>query len=737
MAFSGLFSRRSDDAVSTGSTRHEQKAPRQQLDIKQRLKLLDDFEESCLGWFWATNVAGQIIYISESAAKQLEKSSGNLVGSSFSGLFQVCQSEDESDRVERPLAFQLSARNTIHELPVRVAIGDREIWWSISGKPLLDKAGEFLGYRGSAKDITAARESQRDASRLARYDSLTGLANRHRMTSRLTSILASYKVAERSCALMMIDLDRFKQVNDTLGHQAGDDLLKQVAQRLERIIGKQGEIGRLGGDEFQIIIPDIDDRGRLGDIAERVIQMVSQPYSINGNRAIIGTSVGVAIAPYDGVETEELVGASDLALYAAKSGGKGHFRFYSGDLKDGARLRHRIEEDLRDAIAQDQLTMQYQPIIRSKDFCVSTLEALMRWEHPERGWISPADFIPVAEETNLITDLGEYAMMRACMDAAQWPGELRVAVNVSAIQFTNEGLPGLVSKCLTRSGLAPHRLELEITESVFIGDEAAALDMFRQLKKLGVRLALDDFGTGYSSLGYLRHAPFDKIKIDKSFVNGLTAVDNNNSAIITAIASLADALNMEVVAEGVEALDELEKICELGVSHIQGFVFSASKKQEDLLDRFNDGRFDYEPVGPAKHRAARKTMFRRINVIHDDHCYDVVMRNLSSTGARIEGLLNVPVDTQLVIDLGEGQLVVSTVRRSEGHAQGVEFETSLVSDGADGLCTRHRISPYSLAAAGMPLRSLPEGQYQDIQQKINQDGKSRAAFLQVDISKIA
>ena len=726
MALGGLFARKGGH--SAGPSR----APAT-VESRQRLELLDQFESSGLGWFWATDAESKLIYLSDSAAKQLGKAAGELNGSALSSLF-ILDKEDDADKAERPLAFLLSARNSITELAVRIAVEGKEIWWSISGKPQLDEHGEFLGYRGSAKDITAVRETQRDASRLAQYDSLTGLANRHRMSKRLNAILTAYKAAKRSCALMMLDLDRFKQVNDTLGHPAGDDLLKQVAQRLERIVGNQGEIGRLGGDEFQVILPDIDDRGRLGELANRVIQMVSQPYSLSGARAIIGTSVGIAIAPYDGIEPEELVSSADLALYAAKGGGRGQFRFYASDLKDGAKLRRQIEEDLRDALQQDQLELHYQPIIKSSDRTVSGFEALIRWNHPERGWISPAEFIPVAEETNLISKIGEWVIRRACSDVAAWPDSLRVAVNVSAVQFAGDDLPRVVRAALEANRVLPSRLELEITESIFMGDPHGTKRMFDTLKKIGVRLALDDFGTGYSSLGYLRTAPFDKIKIDQSFVRGATEDDNNNAAIITAIVSLADALGMETVAEGVEAMDELELVTQRGASHIQGFIFSKAITAQEVSERIEQGNLKFDPIGPAFHRAERKTVFRRIGAIHEDHRYEVVMRNLSKSGAAIEGLLDVPVGTDLVLDLGAGQLVVAKVRRSKGHSQGLEFEVPLVSDGADGLCTRHRISPYALAAAGMPLAALPPGHYPLLGNDRPDAPRSRAKFLQVDLS---
>ncbi len=412
MALTDIFQRRTGDRASGVRSPAVADA--------ERLALLDQFEESELGWFWATDDEGKLSYLSASAAHRLGLEPDQMLGTPLTALF-LPDDHDDEDRAERPFAFQLRARSSIADMSVRVAVEGTERWWSICAKPQLNSQGDFLGYRGSAKDITAVRDSQRDASRLSQYDSLTGLANRHRMSKRLATTLTAYKVAKRSCALMMLDLDRFKQVNDTLGHPAGDELLKQVAQRLERIIAGKGEIGRLGGDEFQVMLPDIDDRGRLGEIANSVIQMISQPYSLGGDRAIIGASVGIAIAPYDGIDSDELVSSADLALYAAKGGGRGQYRFFSSELKDGARLRRQIEEDLRDAIQSDQIEVHYQPIVRTSDHIVTGVEALVRWNHPERGWISPAEFIPVAEETNLITALGEWVMRRACQDAVKWP----------------------------------------------------------------------------------------------------------------------------------------------------------------------------------------------------------------------------------------------------------------------------------------------------------------------------
>ncbi|MDG6078343.1 GGDEF and EAL domain-containing protein [Erythrobacter litoralis] len=725
----GFFSRGLRAVKNSSESDPAAFSPIGQSDHMRRVELLDSFEKAGLGWFWATDSLGRLIYLSDTAPEKLGWNVDEVLGKPLGDLFMAEQSDDP-DRPERPLAFLLSARNSITQLPVKLAGTREEIWWEIAGKPEFDAKGEFAGYRGSAKDITATRETQRDAERLAQYDSLTGLANRHRITKRLTSTLKAYRNSKRTCALMMLDLDRFKQVNDTLGHPAGDELLKQVAARLDRIIGNKGEISRLGGDEFLIMLPDIDDRGQLGDIGSRLIQMISQPYSINGSRAIIGTSVGMAIAPYDGLDTDELIKAADLALYAAKGGGRGQYRFYSSDLKDGAKLRRQTEEDLRDALVKDELRMFYQPIIDAKTHKLKALEALMRWDHPERGNVPPSQFIPVAEDIGIIKQIGDWALHEVCRQAQEWPLELRVAVNVSAVQFAHDDFPQVVQRALQASGLDPRRLELEITESVFMGDNGRTQRMFEELKNLGIRLALDDFGTGYSSLSYLRTAPFDKIKIDQSFVRGATEEGNNNAAIMSAIVGLAEALDMETVAEGVETHDELQLVKNRGASSVQGYIFSRAIAHDEVLERLARGDLEYEPRGPAKYRAERKTVFRRVGLIHEDHRYRVVLRNISKTGAMIEGLLDVPLGTDVVLDLGGGQLAVATVRRSFAHSQGLEFEIPLISDGAEGFCTRHRVSPYEIEAAGKPLSALPQDAYSLIAG--NSAGQSPRRFMQVD-----
>ena len=672
-----------------------------------RLRVLDEFDKAGVGWIWATDDQGDLIYLSDQAKEKLGRTADDLIGRPLDEIFEL-DDINETDNSGRSLKFQLKARNKIRDQIVRFALDNpkensRQTWWSIYAHPVRNEAGEFIGYRGNATDVTIEYERKLVDSRLADYDSLTGLANRHNMDRAIDSTLAAFKASERPCALMMLDLDKFKRVNDTLGHQAGDTLLIEVAERLRSIVGERGKIARLGGDEFQVFIGDEDDRGKLGELADKIIQILSQPYPLDdGKRAIIGASVGIAVAPFDGAEREDIVRSADLALYAAKNGGRGQFRFYAADLKDEEQERETLLDELRLALEAGQLHLEYQPVVSIKSGSVVCMEALMRWEHPERGDVSPASFIPIAEESDLINNLGEWALRTACEVAAKWPKSVRVAVNISAVQFANQGLPTIVANALAHSGLEPDRLELELTESIFVGDSIETEQQFAKLKNLGIRLALDDFGTGYSSLSYLRSAPFDKIKVDKSFVESCTQKDKNSAKIIAAIVGLSSALNMETTVEGVEAFDQLEVVKANGAKLVQGFIYSAPLLETEVLEHIESGEFKIKPDGPEKYRPDRRTVYRRIGVIHEDYYYNAVMRNLSRNGAGIEGIIGVEVGTDVVLDLGEGQLAVSKVIHTTDNGFGVEFETQLTSDGAGGLCTRHRVSPYTIAAAGLP-----------------------------------
>ncbi|MFN3865035.1 MAG: putative bifunctional diguanylate cyclase/phosphodiesterase, partial [Erythrobacter sp.] len=563
--------------------------------LPERTSVLSDVEALGIGMFWATDAEGRLSFLSQRALDDLGFTAEDLLGKPITQVFTDIDPEPGAPQ-QRAISFKIKTRSRIEEQVIAVTAAKARSaecatrWWRVSGRPMVDEAGQFLGYRGSAVDITSQYAHEMQVARQSQIDELTGLANRRKLCERLTATLAAFRVSQRSCALIMLDLDRFKHVNDTMGHPAGDELLKQVAARLKSIVRDAGEVGRLGGDEFQVLLPDMDDRGTLGELANRIIQSLSQPYQINGRRAIIGTSVGIAIAPYDGVTADELTRAADMALYAAKESRGGTFCFFTTELRDAASKSAQLGEQLRDAVDRGELSLAYQPLVDPISNEVRCFEALLRWHDGADGAISPADFIPLAENDDLILRIGEMALRQACADAMQWPETIRVAVNVSAKQFVRPGFRKTVATALELSGLPPQRLELEITESVFVGDLEAVDAVFRDLKKLGVRLALDDFGTGYSSLGYLKNGHFDKLKIDQSFVRGCTENGDINPAIISAIVALAKALDMETVAEGVEAMDELALVRERGADLVQGFVYSPALSQEQVQAALAEGK---------------------------------------------------------------------------------------------------------------------------------------------------
>ncbi|GGZ12892.1 EAL domain-containing protein [Novosphingobium colocasiae] len=640
-------------------------------------ELLSEYEQNGLGWFWETDRRGQVTYVSPHIARLLGGSPEEIEGRAFTSLFMLEAHERES---ERSLVFHLTTRSSFQELPVRAATGEAEQrWWSITGRPVMDQFNNFMGFRGSGTDLTETRKSQQHVTQLARFDSLTKLANRFQMSEWLEKILAAPRVENRACAVFLLDLDRFKQVNDTMGHPAGDALLKQVAERLTSTVGAMGRVGRLGGDEFQVILPGHHQREGLGQLARRIIENLSQPYSLDGARVTIGASVGISICPDDGTTSEALIRNADLALYAAKGGGRGRHHFYDEDLHSDAKERQQLEQDMRDAISSGGFELHYQPQVRTTTETITGFEALIRWKHPVHGYLSPAKFVPIAEEAGLVAQMGEWALRTACRDLATWPESVRVAVNVSPLQFANPALPAIVTNAIASAGVNPARLELEITESVFLGDDRNTEAMFAALKGVGVRLALDDFGTGYSSLGYLKKAPFDKIKIDQSFVRGATIPESRNGAIISSIVSLAEALGMETTAEGVETLDELDLVRVLGCSHIQGYIYARPLSAEAALERLAQG-LQAVANGPRSARAPRQTMLRKVVLEHSGHVYEGTIRNISQTGAMIEGLWNVPVGTPFAVHLAEDYRVEAESRWCKEDRMGVQFARPLELD---------------------------------------------------------
>jgi diguanylate cyclase (GGDEF)-like protein len=427
------------------------------------------------------------------------------------------------------------------------------------------------GWVATHKDVTDQCRTEAKLAHMARHDALTNLPNRVLLSERLENALVHTKRGE-VVAFHMIDLDHFKQINDTLGHSAGDKLLQIVADRLRSIVRETDTIARMGGDEFAVVQVGLANGSDSGSLAERIVAALGEVYDIDGHQVVSGTSIGTAVAPSDGATPEDLIKNADLALYRAKADGRSTFRFFESKMDEQVQARRALEQDLRRAITVGEFELHYQPIINLDNDQISGFEALIRWRHPEKGLVPPGKFIAVAEETGLIVPIGEWAIRHACATAAQWPDNMSIAVNLSPVQFRSPGLLQIVVSALAASGLAADRLELEITETVLLQDSEATLEVLRRLRELGVRIAMDDFGTGYSSLSYLQRFPFDKIKIDRSFVSNIA--ENGSLNIVRAVAALARGLGVAATAEGVETKAQLDMIKLVGCTEMQGFLLS-------------------------------------------------------------------------------------------------------------------------------------------------------------------
>jgi diguanylate cyclase (GGDEF)-like protein len=438
------------------------------------------------------------------------------------------------------------------------------------------------GWVSTHEDITERRRIEQQMAYMAHHDALTGLSNRVMFRHRLESMMAGVGRGE-ALAVLSLDLDRFKEINDTLGHAMGDALLRVAADRLRQCVRETDLVARMGGDEFSILQPlSAMQPTEAAALAARVIEAISAPFELDGHRLAVGTSIGIAVSPNDGTDPDLLLRNADLALYGAKSERRGTFRFFESEMDQRMQARRGMERDLRNALVNGEFELHYQPIMDLRTNSVPSVEALVRWNHPERGRISPGEFIPLAEETGLIVPLGEWVLREACNEAARWPAHVSVAVNLSAVQFRNLELGTIILRALASSNLPAHRLGLEVTESVLLQDGDNAISILEQLRKIGVKIALDDFGTGYSSLGYLRRFRFDKLKIDRCFISDLAANADGSLAILRAIVHLGASLGMTTTAEGVETNDQLEMVRSEGCTEMQGYYFSAPKPASDM-----------------------------------------------------------------------------------------------------------------------------------------------------------
>jgi diguanylate cyclase (GGDEF)-like protein/PAS domain S-box-containing protein len=552
--------------------------------------LLREFEDSGGDWMWQTDASKCLTHVSPRFAYALGLEPDQLEAKP---LLQILAGESwEAGNFSaslRDLAENLKNRDSFSDLILPVQVLGETHWWELSASPRFDERGVFLGFRGVGSDVTEQHRSADKIKRMARFDTLTGLPNRLQVTEALGQAMSDADRWRGRCGFMMIDLDRFKAVNDTLGHPIGDRLLSRVAERLKSIMSDNELCGRLGGDEFAVVIKDANDMPRVAKLANRIIETLSQPYEVDHHTLYIGASVGSAIGPRDGRSVETLIRSADLALYRSKDEGGNVHCAYEPQLHTHAEERRVIEIALRKALEQREFEVHYQPVVNAQNNHVESFEALLRWTNPELGPVSPAKFIPVAEDARLIAPIGEWVLRTACAEAAQWPGAIRVAVNVSAEQLTDLNFVSTVVSALSQSGLPPHRLELEVTESVFMREGTVAVQVLEQILALGVRLALDDFGTGYSSLGYLSKTKFSTIKIDRSFVQGAAKNLPESIAIIRAVVALADSLDMSTTAEGVETETECQMLASLGCRKIQGYLFGRPMPGEEARRLFAAG----------------------------------------------------------------------------------------------------------------------------------------------------
>lgn len=535
--------------------------------------LLNQYDDEGSDWLYEIDAEGRIVNPSPRFCDACGIDAGRLDGMPLAHLFHEGVHRHElQDRLGHGDCF----RNLVLPLEVR----GEERWWSLNGRPVDRLRGAEGGWRGFIADISEAKRAEAKIAYMAHFDLLTGLPNRTLFNATLERAMMRMS-ARRSVGLLFIDLDHFKEVNDGYGHAAGDALLIEVGHRLEQAVRPGDVVARLGGDEFVVLLPDLSSRDLCLEVAQRLLDDLGRPIEIDGRAMPIGASIGAAFAPENGETGDELLRAADLAMYEAKLRGRNGVSTFSASMREQMQERRDLAIGLRNAMVHNELELHYQPLVDLSTGETSGYEALLRWNHPQKGLLGPNLFIQIAEETALITDLGEWVIRNALADAAQWPDHLTVAVNVSPAQMRDKGFLRLVANALAASGVHSHRLELEITENLFIQNRNEVLDLLHKLRRIGVRISLDDFGTGYSSLNYLQSFPFDKIKIDRSFVAGLVDRDDCQ-AIVQSVITLARDLDIVTIAEGVETDSQLDALRQQGCMQVQGFLFSPAVPSRQL-----------------------------------------------------------------------------------------------------------------------------------------------------------
>ncbi|MES1945687.1 PAS/PAC sensor-containing diguanylate cyclase/phosphodiesterase [Salinisphaera sp. C84B14] len=541
----------------------------QELELAKKTEtielLLKEHENQSSDWLWQTDAALRVDQPSSRFLQAMAEQT--LAGKTITDLLKHPGIDFNSEALA-DLEANLIRRRSFRDVVIPLSVGARAVWFSISGRPIYDAKNRFAGYRGVMADITDTRLAQARAAHLAQHDALTDLPNRANFSTLLRRSLAR----GRAFSLLSIDLDGFKAINDNFGHTVGDATLVEIARRLQENVGSKDVVARLGDDEFIIQIWSLEIE-QIETLCRQLIDAACRPMLVDEQTVVVGASIGVALAPADGATSAEILKSADAALYRAKNDGRGTFRFFSPALDSELQLRQQVIQELRTALTRDELVLHYQPVFDAQNGAITGAEALIRWPHSERGMISPAEFIPLAEESGLILALGNWVIEQACREAASWQNERRISINVSPRQFSDTDLHTRIVTVLEQTGLAPSRLEIEVTETVFIKEPQVALDMLCRLRALGVRVALDDFGTGYSSLSYLRLFPFDRIKIDRAFVQDI-GQRQDDQVIVHAIVDIATGLGMKITAEGIESREQADYLADIGCHELQGFLFA-------------------------------------------------------------------------------------------------------------------------------------------------------------------
>ena len=550
---------------------------------KQIISLVvQEFEENSSDWLWEFDANGRVSRVTARFASAWEMDPEELAGADFVALLKEHASEEEA---VWPIESALQQRDQFRDVEVAVTIKGETRWWNLTGKPNLNSDGGFQGYVGICSDISKRKSAEIQINRLAHRDVLTGLLNRAMFNEKMDAAIAKLERYGSQFGVLFLDLDKFKLINDPRGHQAGDQLLKAVGKRIASLLREGDHLARLGGDEFAIIMHNQCDAGAAAKLAARLIAAIKEPFEIDGERHRIGVSIGIALAPQNGTRPAQLLRNADLALYRAKADGRCVFRFFETQMDADEREKRMLEAELRSAIDNQEFELVYQPLVSPDTGKATSMEALIRWNHPIRGLVPPFEFIPIAEQSALIQEIGKWSIMQACQSAMSWPNEVVVAVNLSVHHFMGSDIVGHVKEALEATGLDPHRLELEITESLLINNTDEALSTLKALKDLGVTIALDDFGTGYSSLSYILKFPFDKIKIDRSFVTGI-ASDEAARAILRMISTLGESLNIGIIAEGVETAEQVTFLRSINCHQFQGYFFAKPINQPNLAEYF-------------------------------------------------------------------------------------------------------------------------------------------------------